>query len=268
MQLRRSLGALAGLATAVAVLAVTASPAFADSGSFVVYADTVTNQGCVQTNVFHRGLEGIVWRVNVLQNGQQDKNATVTIEVKGGQTFKAPYNTHDGFYTGFWPLPINQATGTIQYTVTATDGSQTATYQPQFMVAPSELMIVPATYTVTAKVGTGKATATSIAKSVKAMPVSAAVNLVASSEGKTTLTPMTAGVVKAQIGLEGNINAQGAQIVVKTVALHYQASTKTWVGSIPKAGLKPGLYVVVVNAQDQVSPPNTGTGTSLAFTVQ
>ena len=268
MQLRRSLGALAGIATAATILAATAAPAFAQSGGLMVYADTVTDQGCLQTNVFHRGVDGIVWRVNVIQNGQQDKNATVTVQVQGGGTFKAPFNKQDGFYTAYWPLPVTQKVGTIQYSVTATDGSESGSYVPQFMVAPSELMIVPATYAVTPKIGPAAKSVTTIAKSVKTIPVSAGVNLAVNHHGTMAYTPMTSGVVTAQIGLEGNVNAKGAQIAAKTVALHYQASSKTWVGSISKAGLKPGLYVVVVNAQDHAAPANTGSGTSLAFTVQ
>ncbi len=269
MHFRRSLGVIAGLAAAVTMVGATATPAFAAStGGLTVYADTVTDQGCVQTNVFHRGIDGIVWRINVLQNGQQDKTATVTVQVKGGQTFKAPFNSKDGFYTAFWPVPINQAPGTIQYSVTATDGSATGSYQPQFMVAPSELMIVPATYTVNTKVGSGAKPVTLFGKAVKAIPVTAGVDLVTSSQGKISLKPMTSGTVKAAIGLEGNVNAKGQQIVNKTVALRYNASSKTWVGSIPTAGLKAGLYIVDVNAADHVAPANTGTGTSLAFTVQ
>lgn len=265
MHFRRSLGTVAGLAAAATMLVATAAPAFAAaSGPLTVYADTVTNQGCVQTNVFHRGIDVLVWRINVLQNGQQDKNATVTVQVKGGQTFKAPWNTHDNFYTAAWNVPFSQPTGTIQYTATATDGTQTATYQPQFMVAPSELMIVPATYTVTDQVGIGAKPATSIAKTVKAIPVSAKVTYPTDSG----YAYLTSGTVKAQIGLEGNVNAKGAQIVAKTAVLRYNASSKAWVGSIPTAGLKPGLYVVVVIAADHVTPANTGSGTSLAFLVQ
>ena len=269
MHFRRSLGVIAGLAAALTMVGAAATPAFAAStNGLTVYADTVTDQGCVQTNVFHRGIDGIVWRINVLQNGQQDKNATVSVQVKGGQTFKAPYNSKDSFYTAFWPVPINQPTGTVQYSVTATDGSATGSYQPQFMVAPSELMIVPATYTVNPKVGTGTKPVTLFAKTVKLIPVTAGVDLVTSSQGKISLSPMTAGTVNAQIGLEGNVNAKGEQIVNKTVAMHYNASSKTWTGNVPTAGLKAGLYVVIVNAADHVSPANTGTGTSLAFTVQ
>jgi len=265
MHLRRSLGTLAGLAAAATMLVATATPAFAASTpSFMVYADTVTNQGCVQTNVFHRGIDILVWRINVLQNGVQDKNAKVTVQVKGGQSYNAGYNTHDGFYTAAWNVPFNQPTGTIQYTVTATDGSNTATYQPQFMVAPSELMIVPATYTVAPEVGAATKSLTSFAKTVKSIPVYAKVSYPTDSG----VGYLTAGTVNAQIGLEGNVNAKGAQIVNKTVTMHYNASAKSWVGSIPTAGLKAGLYVVVVNAADHVKPANTGSNTSLAFTVQ
>ena len=268
MQFPRSLAALTGAAVAVAALTVTAAPAFAQSGSLTVYADTVTDQGCVQTNVFHRGVDGIVWRINVLENGTQDKNAKVTVQVKGGQTFPAAYNSKDGFYTAFWPLPINQAVGTIQYTVTATDGSLSGTYTPQFMVAPSELMIVPATYGVNVNVGSGSKSATSFAKTVKSIPVSAQVGITTSSQGKTSFAPMTAGTVKAAIGLEGNINAKGEQINVKVATLKYNAKTKAWTGSISTSGLKAGIYVVSVNAADTAKPANTGAGASLGFEVQ
>ncbi len=265
MKFHRSIGILAGLAAAATMVVATASPAFAaSSGSLTVYADTVTNQGCVQTNVFHRGIDILVWRINVLQNGQQDKNATVTVQVKGGQTFKAPYNTHDHFFTAAWNVPFNQPTGTIQYTVTATDGSETASYQPQFMVAPSELMIVPATYAVAPQVGSAKTAVTSFAKNVKSIPVYAKITYPTDSG----FAYLTSAKVTASIGLEGNVNAKGVQIVSKTVSMRYNASLKTWVASIPTAGLKAGLYVVVVNAADHVTPANTGTGTTLGFSVQ
>ncbi len=269
MPSRRSLAALVGLAGAVTMAAATAVPAFAASGGgLMVYADTVTNVGCLQTNVFHRGVDVVVWRINVLQNGQQDKNATVTVQVKGGQTYPAPYNKQDGFYTAAWHEGLNTPTGTIQYTVTATDGSLTGSYQPQFMVAPSELMIVPATYAVNVKVGSGATSLTTVSAKVTSLPVTAGVNLATVSEGKTSLAPMTAGQVTAAIGLEGNVNAKGAQIVTRSAVLHYSAATKSWTGNIAIHGLKPGLYVVQVNAQDTVAPPNTGAGTSLAFQLE
>jgi len=269
MQFRKSIAALTGTAVAIAALAVTAAPAFAQTNQgLTVYADTVTNQGCLQTNVFHRGIDILVWRINVLKDGVQDKNAKVSVQVKGGQTFQAPYNTHDDFFTAAWNVPFNAKTGTIQYTVTATDGSLSGTYTPQFMVAPSELMIVPATYGVNVNVGSGSKSATSFAKTVKSIPVSAQVGITTSSQGKTSFAPMTAGTVKAAIGLEGNINAKGEQINVKVATLKYNAKTKAWTGSISTSGLKAGIYVVSVNAADTAKPANTGAGASLGFEVQ
>ena len=269
MSHRRNLAALVGLAGAATMLVATASPAFAaSSGGLMVYADTVTNVGCLQTNVFHRGVDVVVWRINVLENGQQDKNATVTVQVKGGQTYKAPYNKQDGFYTAAWHEGLNTPTGTIQWTFSATDGSLSGSFQPQFMVAPSELMIVPATYQVNVNVGNGAKSATVVGKNLKSLPIKASVGLALSSEGKTTFSPMTAGKVTAAIGLEGNINAKGQQIVARTVVLRYNAANKSWIGSMSMQGLKPGLYVMQANAQDTVAPPNAGTGTSLAFQLQ
>lgn len=267
MQIRKGLLAAAGVAAAAFTLIATAVPAFAQSGDQLqVYADTVTNRGCLQTNVFERGLDVLVWRVNVLENGQQDKNANVTVQVKGGQSFPAAYNKQDGFYTAAWHLTFGQATGTVQYTVTATDGSLTGTYSPQFMVAPSELMIVPATYGVAVKVGSSSAVPSFGAKST--VPVSARVTYPVTSNSKTTLAAVTTGSATAEIGLEGNVNAKGQQIARKVFSLHYSASAKAWTGSVSTSGLQPGIYVVQVNAKDAATPANTGTGTSLAFSVR
>ncbi len=270
MSLRRNLAALVGLAGAATMLAATASPAFAASTNdgLMVYADTVTNVGCLQTNVFHRGVDVVVWRINVLKDGKQDKSAKVTVYVKGGKTYPAIYNTDDGFFTAAWHEGLNTPTGTIQWSVTATDGSLSGGFQPQFMVAPSELMIVPASYAVNVKVGNAAKSATVVGKTVKSLPITAGVNLALVAKGKTTLSPMTAGKVTANIGLEGNINAKGQQIVARSVPLRYNAAKKAWLGNVSMSGLKAGLYVVQVNAQDKVAPPNTGTGTSLAFQLQ
>jgi len=269
MQLRKNSAVFAGLAGAATLLVTCAAPAFAASGGgLTVYADTVTNVGCLQTNVFHRGIDVVVWRINVLENGQQDKNAKVTVQVKGGSTYAAAYNTKDGFYTAAWHEGLDTPTGTIQWSVTATDGSMSGSYQPQFMVAPSELMIVPADYAVNVKVGSGANSATTVAASVKALPLSASVGIATSSQSGTSFSPMTAGKVVASLGLEGNINAKGELIVARRAVLHYSAAKKAWVGDMPMHGLKSGVYVVEVDAQDTVAPPNTGSGTSLAFMVR
>ena len=265
MQFRKSIAALTGTAVAIAALAVTAAPAFAQTNQgLTVYADTVTNQGCLQTNVFHRGIDILVWRINVLKDGVQDKNAKVSVQVKGGQTFQAPYNTHDDFFTAAWNVPFNAKTGTIQYTVTATDGSLSGTYTPQFMVAPAELMIVPATYSVAVNVGNLKKSVTNFAKTTKSIPVYAPITYPTDSG----FAYLTAGKVTAAIGLEGNVNTKGEQINIKVANLKYNAADKAWIGFVPASGLKAGIYVVTVNAADNVVPANTGTGTSLGFEVQ
>jgi len=266
--LRRRFSAPLAVAGALCVVAASAAPVFAASGGLTVYADTVTNQGCLQTNVFHRGVDVVVWRINVLENGQQDKNATVTVQVKGGPTYSASYNKQDGFYTAAWHEGLTTPTGTIQWSVSATDGSMSGSYQPQFMVAPSELMIVPASYQTTVTVGAGATSRTTFGRSTKEIPVKAQVGLATSAQGKTSFAPMAQGKVTAEIGLEGNVNAKGEQIVARTATLRYNASAKAWMGNIATHGLKPGLYVVQVNAQDRAAPPNTGSGTSLAFDLE
>jgi hypothetical protein len=251
--------ALAGTIAAAASVAVVAGPAvtMASSSTFVVEVDTVATGTCVETNTFERGGgNAIVWRIAVLKNGQEDKSAKVELKVKGGATFKASWDK-SGFWTVAWFLPMNAPTGIVNYTVTATDGNLSATYSPPWLVQPSELTIAPYTYGVAVSVG----------KVGASIPVRADVTYAATtSSGKATTDPMTSGNVTAEVALQGNVNAKGQLNAVKTVSLHYSGGA--WTGSIPVSGLKAGLYVVQVHAADHYSPPNTGSGTSLAFSVK
>lgn len=240
----------------------TSTSSGSSTGNLALQVDTVTNQGCVQTNIFRRGEDILVWRVNVFKNGVQDKKATVAVHVKGGQTYKAPWNTKDHFYTAAWSVPFSQPTGTVQYTVTVKDGSLSASYAPKFMVAPAELQIVPANYGVAVTIGSGTKSVTSVAAG-SAIPVKANVTYLTDSG----TSPLTSGTVTAQVGLEGNVDSKGNLVPAATGTLTYSAGSKAWTGNIPTSGLASGLYVVQVNAQDSVTPPNTGTGTSAAFLV-
>jgi hypothetical protein len=274
MQLRLSKPvALAAATVAAAAVTLSASvPAFAASNNaLTLQVDTVSTHGCLQTNVFTRGADQIVWRVNVLRNGAQDKAATVVVHVTHGPTIKLAYESHGtgpgtSFWAGAWTLPFNQPIGTVHYTVTANDAKShlTGSYSPPFLVAPSELMVVPYTYNVQVTAGSG---ATQVAKGT-VVPVKAQVTWASVSKGQTTLHPVSAGKVTAGIALEGNLNSKGQLIPAATVSLTYSTSAKAWIGSVPTANLTPGVYVIQVNAQDNVTPPNTGSGTSLAFMVQ
>ncbi len=255
----------AGAVGAAMSLALIAAPVMAatTSSGLVVDVDTVSTHGCVQTNVFERGGDSIVWRIAVLDHSKEDKTAMVAVHVVGGPTIKAAWTARDGFYTAALPLAFNAKTGVVHYSVTATVGKTTLTYQPPFLVPPSELMVVPYPYSVTVAAGNGKI----ISFAAKAtIPIKAAVTYSAeNSSGKMVVYPMTAGTVQAAIGLESTANSQGLVKSVKSVALHYQAASKAWVGTVSTAGLKAGVYEIDVNAKDKVSPPNTGTGTSMAF---
>lgn len=230
------------------------------TGPIILEVDTVSTHGCVQTNVFNRGADGIVWRIAVLRNGKEDKNATVTVNLKSGKTYKAGWSKNDGFYTAFWPLPFNAPTGVVSYTVTATDGSASATYTPPFLVTGSVLMIAPYTYAVDVSVGKNSITAGS------SVPITANVTYTTTSKGKNVANPVKTGKVVAAIGLQGNVNAKGVLNALKTVPLQFSGTA--WTGSIPTTGLQPGLYVVQVQAQDAVTPPNQGSGTSPAFNIR
>ena len=258
----------AGVASAAAALSLITSPVMAASSSgLVLEVDTVSTHGCVQTNVFQRGTDAIVWRVAALQNGKEDKKAKVVVHVLHGPTLTAGWDASDGFFTAAWFLPFDAHTGTVSYTVTATDGSLSARYSPPFMVAPSELMIIPYTYEVTVAVGNGSKSVSSFGAKAS-IPVKVNVTWTTVKNNKATLHPMTSGRVTAAIGLEGNVNGQGNLNAVKSVALKYNASSKTWTGNISTSGIKAGLYVVQASVKDDMSPANTGSGLSLAFNVR
>lgn len=255
----RTGGVVGGAIAAASALTLLAAPAtLAKSTTFrIAEVDTVSTHGCVQTNAFERGADGIVWRIAVLKNGAEDKAATVTVQVKGQeQPIKASWD--NGFFAAFWPLPFNAPLGVVSYTVTAKDGSMSASYSPPFLVPPSELSVVPYPYGVSVTVG----------KVGVSVPVTASVSYTTVANNKPSVHAVTSAKVVAAIALQGSVNAKGQLQTVKSVTLKYSAKAKAFTGSIATSGLKKGLYVVQVTASDHVSPPNTGTGTSLAFNVK
>ena len=226
-----------------------------------ITADTVSStRGCIETNVFERS-DLVVFRAEAFLNGKEDPAAKLAVHIQNGPTLPMTYGAHGQganaphFWSAAWPIPLTEPTGIVNYTITAQADGETATWQ-QFPVPPSMLTVVPYQYTVTVH-------AQPVGNTVR---VEAAVDqTVTNKAGKIVDIAMAKGKVVAELGLEGNVDTQGALIAAKTARLAYNPAKKAWVGTISAAGLAHGLYVVVVNAQDTVAPPNTGTGTSLAF---
>jgi hypothetical protein len=109
---------------------------------------------CVLTSQFKRG-DMVVWRVRVLDpasgQGLDDKALKgVQVQLPDGQKFAARYGGHppkgsptDHFWSVSWRIPPDYPTGSLSYTVTATDAQgRSATWQP-FKMALSQLTVVP-----------------------------------------------------------------------------------------------------------------------------
>ncbi len=123
-------------------------------GNIVVYADMVSNVGCLAISVGHRG-ELLVFRARIVdpKNGKDmtDKEIqkdSVQAILPDGQKFNMTYGGHPGggtptdyFWAGIWEVPLNYPTGSLGYEIraTANDG-RTGTFKP-FEVASSKLTI-------------------------------------------------------------------------------------------------------------------------------
>jgi hypothetical protein len=110
-------------------------------GSKNIPADQKESRSCVLENRFMRNSE-MVWRVRVADpaTGEylDDKGLTsVQVKLANGQTFDAKYGFHpkdppgDGFWTTSWVIPKDAPTGSMQYTIVATDAKgRTGEYKP------------------------------------------------------------------------------------------------------------------------------------------
>lgn len=155
--MREMRGTLLGFA-GMALLA-SGGAAVADPPAMVIEADMVRGiqkdmkgPGCVLNNQFKHG-EEVVWRIRVIDartGAPLDDKGLKSLEVKlpTGATAAAHFGGHpppkpiDTFWTATWIVPADFPTGTLSYTVTATDmAGHTATFEP-FKTAPSELTIV------------------------------------------------------------------------------------------------------------------------------
>jgi plastocyanin len=118
----------------------------------VVYGDMVTNVGCLNITIGHRG-ELIVWRTRIVDpvtgKDMDDKQLkSVQAVLPDGLKFDETYGGHPGggtptdfFWSAPWEVPLNYPTGSLGYqvNVVANDG-RTGVYKP-FEVAASKLTI-------------------------------------------------------------------------------------------------------------------------------
>jgi hypothetical protein len=138
------------------------------SGRLVIWGDIALfnkpddPDNCILTNRFKRG-QRVGFRMTAIDGGTGEVENTATLVAHvtyAGKTFDAPMRWRGAagpsapaprgylrypveLWTGSWTVPDDAPTGTISYTVTATDrfGRQ-ATFTP-FSAAASQLVIVP-----------------------------------------------------------------------------------------------------------------------------
>jgi plastocyanin len=124
----------------------------AATGSLVVYGDMVTNVGCLNISIGHRG-ELVVFRDRVVDpktgTDMTDKELkSVQAVLPDGQKFDMVYGGHPGggtptdyFWSAPWEIPLTYPTGSLGYTINAVaNDGRTGKYQP-FAVASSTLTI-------------------------------------------------------------------------------------------------------------------------------
>ena len=134
------------------------------SGKLVIWGDVSLFERpphpdtCILTNRFKRG-QRVGFRMTAIDggSGEVENTAVLTAHVMyGGQTIDVPMrwrgqgNVPAGYlrppinmWTGAWVVPMDAPTGTLSYTVTATDRfGRTASFLP-FSYETSQLTIVP-----------------------------------------------------------------------------------------------------------------------------
>lgn len=133
-----------GRVARVSAQEATAAPEGGTANQLIVYGDTVqggknvpedqaAERSCVLTNRFPRNAE-VVWRVEVIdpETGQAMDDTMldkVEVTLSDGQVFEMEYGPHpppprparDSYWTVPWTIPADYPTGTLGYTVRATD---------------------------------------------------------------------------------------------------------------------------------------------------
>jgi hypothetical protein len=252
--------AAAGMLTTVFAAGFREAPATASASSriLVVSADTVSaTEGCISTSEYPRGTM-IVFRAQVhTQSGAlaapTDK---VVAHLSNGVTIPMmdihhPLPGKPMYWVGTWVVPMNEKLGVISYTVTAVNPKTGVhgTYHP--FPAPTSLpTIVPFTYSTTVS-ATVSGSPAELVKAGDTVAISAAVDQPAEVKGKIVMEPLTKGTIMAEFGVSGDVTKTGALKASISVPMTYQASSKTWVTSVPVPAVVPaGMYEIEVLGHD------------------
>lgn len=147
-----------GLSAAALAAGVMLSPALlaadeATDGVLFFQGDMVSEAaGCVLANQFKPG-EVVVFRVAVQDASGTELTdtdlASLTANLPDGQSFDMHYGTHppgdatDAYWTVAWLIPDDYPTGTLGYSIIATDKDGNAHQWAPFDMFPSKLTIVP-----------------------------------------------------------------------------------------------------------------------------
>jgi len=121
-------------------------------GSTGLSNEEKATKSCVQSNKFPVGGQ-VVWRIKVVdpRTGKEmsDQDLTsVVVKLSDGQSFAAKYGGHpssapvDYFWASSWKVPTDYPTGSVDYTVVATDKEGRTGEWHQLKVASAMLQIV------------------------------------------------------------------------------------------------------------------------------
>lgn len=120
--------------------------------------DGSTGPSCVLSSAYMR-LESVVWRVRARNAAGENLNGdglqSLVIQLSDGEQFPAKFGNHprgeatDSFWATSWRIPADYPTGTVTYKVIATDLDGGVHEWEPFIVAPSQLTVIPGEVTFT-----------------------------------------------------------------------------------------------------------------------
>jgi hypothetical protein len=160
------------------------------------------------------------------------------------------------YWVATWVIPMNAKLGMVNYTITATNPKNGVHGVFHPFPTPTTLpTVVPYTYTPKVMVMVNDKMVTTVQPG-SVLSISAAVDRTVVEGTKSRQIPLTHGSVMAEVGLAGATNSKGALQATAMAALHYNATTKTWVGTLrvpPKTSA--GAYAVEVTGHDPNGNP-------------